>query len=237
MLRKTSLLAAAAATVTLTTAASAQVIVYNNTSTTLGAGSLPVFAAGDTTPGTLNQEVGDVVTLDPATTERVLDNIRIGYFTQDIPNDGMDDDRFIADFIFRIYALDGLGEVIDAPIYTFTQEDNLWFDGAFAQTFDLSDDAFVLPESFAYTLAVGDRVDDPVSEGDGLATAFSFNSRGPVDVGSSPEGLLRRNDGTFETVTFASGRETRLTIEATIPEPASLGLLSVAGLGLMRRRR
>ncbi|MEM9186381.1 MAG: hypothetical protein AAGB00_07800 [Planctomycetota bacterium] len=217
----------------LSTNAAGSTIVYNNSSTTLGAGSIPIFSDGSTTPGSTYQEVGDVVTLDPSTApDRQLESIRVGYFTQDVPNDGNDDDRFISDFIFRIYAVDGGGDVIDSPVFERTFEDNVWFDGAFSQVFEFEqsiDGTTVLPETFAYTLAVSSRADDPDTAGDGIATNFSFNSRGPVDVGSSPPGLLRRNSGTFETIVFGSGRETRLTINAgpvTIPEPASAAILA-----------
>lgn len=225
----------------------ATTIVYENVSTTLGAGSIPIFTDGNTTVNQTYQEVGDVVTLDPGTApNRQLESIRVGYFTQDIPNDGVDDDRFIADFIFRIYPVDGLGNVIDTVVFEHVVEDFTWSDGAFAQVFNFPQTPLgttILPETFAYTLAVGPRADDPDTAGDGLATNFSFNSRGPVGVGSSPDGLLRRNNGTFETIVFGSGRQTRITIEAgpvTIPEPNAAILVVVAcGLvtGVVRRAR
>lgn len=192
--------------------------VYENSSTTLGAGSIPIFTAGSTTVNPLYQEVGDVVTLDPTFPNfRQLDSLQFGYFTQDVPNDGTDDDRFIADFIFRIYNVDGAGDVIEGHIFEKTVEDFVWFDGSFSQTilFDAEvGETLVLPETFAYTIAAGDRVDDPDTPGDGLQTNFSFNSRGPVTIGSSPDGLLRRNNGTFETIVFGSGRQTRMLLVA-----------------------
>lgn len=192
--------------------------VYDNSSTTLGAGSIGHFNAGETTPLDTAQEVGDVITLDPSVTERQLFSIRFGYFVQDVPNDGIDDDRFIADLIFRLYPVDEVGAVVDEPFFERTFEDTVWFDGSFSlERFFGTDpgETTVLPETFAYTLALGERADDPDTPGDGIATNFSFNSRGPVSVGSSPDGLLRRQDGAFQTTVFASGRQTRITIEAT----------------------
>ncbi|MEM7806780.1 MAG: dockerin type I domain-containing protein [Planctomycetota bacterium] len=236
--------AAALTAVALTgSAAFGQTTVYENTSTGLGAGSLPVFDLGETLPRVDAQEVGDVVTLATGSTDRELDSIRIGWFTQDDPNDGVDDDRFIADLTFRLYPLDDLGEVIDTPFFESTVVDFLWNDGAFANNISFPatvGGTTVLPESFAYTLALGERRDDPDTPGDGLQTSFSLNSRGPVTTGSSPDGILRRNDGAFETIVFASGRQTRLTIN-TLPITTFLpgdanadGTVDLADFGLLR---
>lgn len=193
-------------------------IVYDNSSTSLGSGSAPIFDAGQTTVRTEYQEFGDIVTLDPGTTsDRQLANIRIGYFVQDIPNDGMNDDRFIADVTFRVYPVNEAGDVVDAVLFERVVSDFVWFDGSFAQTFNYPQEeggTVVLPETFAWTLSVSERIDDPDTAGDGIATAFSFNTRGPVTIGSSPDGLLRRNNGVFETITFGSGRQARITIFA-----------------------
>ncbi|MEM8945279.1 MAG: PEP-CTERM sorting domain-containing protein [Planctomycetota bacterium] len=226
-------------------------VVYENTSTTLGAGSISHMSAGSTEPRLDAQEVGDIVTLDPSTApDRQLESIRIGYFNS---GGAGPDTRFIADFIFRIYPVvenAGVQEIVDAPIFTKTFEDISWFDGAFAVSFDFDPtptDTLILPETFGYTMALGTRADDPDRDGDGVDSNFSFNSRGPISTGSSPDGLVRRQgppgqQGEFVTTVFGSGRQTRITINAgpiTIPEPTTLALggLAIVASSVAGRRR
>lgn len=234
--------AALVAALIVSAAADASTIVYDNSATGLGAGSIGHLSANGTEPRLDAQEVGDIVTLDPTTSDRILETIRVGYFNSGGTGD---DTGFFADFIFRIYDVDGAGEIIDSPIFTEVFDDIRWFDGPFALSFDFDTtpgSQFVLPDTFAYTLALGTRTDDAATDGDGLSSSFSFNSRGPITVGSSPDGLVRRQGppggpGTFVTTVFASGRQTRLTITAA-PEPTAV---LIAGVGVVltavRRRR
>lgn len=199
--------------------------------------TLENVAAGNANP-LFSIEYGDVVTLGG--TDRDLES-----FSFLLRNDSSGSS--LADISVNLYEFDSSTflPTSTTPIFSQLFDDTVIETGSNFINFGFAPLTFALPESFAATIRIADRSDNPTADGDGLDGAIRIGNWGGGTIGTNltadvDTGRILRlnNQGNFELRdSFGVNPGFRITAVAAIPEPGSAFAFATVGVVAFSRRR